>query len=369
MKYSDQLVKSYLLGEEILDYDIDELEDDPEFMLKAIKISKDFKLYDLCGEAVKRNFLVVKTLIEMFKENEELITKVGSYYLKKSSPDLENVNRAIISLLIKKNLKDEDSDLFLESSLICEAFYLDRRNEYESVVEKAKTKTKNELGLGYIIVLTEYPMNDLIKEFMAKRMLEDIFEKRVDFCLENYLHSNYEKETILKQGIRTILLNYIRLFDSHLVRYIESHINLLAIYRKRVLYILERWDYFKTNQEEEIVDNILEEIDHFCDENMMETSFKDIDVINYIIKEFNLLEIFQKYDPNFVLIADELPKAQVLNSHTLKKEEYIRLLQLRSRINYYLNSGDVADAYLLNNKGKILNLEKKKAKKEPKKEN
>lgn len=69
MKLIDvSLVRKYINGEDLKDISMDELENDPNFMLSVINVSKDIKMYNFCSDEVKCNYDFVKKLI-MLNEN------------------------------------------------------------------------------------------------------------------------------------------------------------------------------------------------------------------------------------------------------------------------------------------------------------
>ena len=49
LKYSASTVEDYIEGNDIEDFDIDELENDRSFMLDVIKKTKDKNFYNLCS--------------------------------------------------------------------------------------------------------------------------------------------------------------------------------------------------------------------------------------------------------------------------------------------------------------------------------
>lgn len=49
-----KLVKDYIDGEDI-NYDVEELENNPIFMLNVLRLSRDPNMYSLCSDNVKNN--------------------------------------------------------------------------------------------------------------------------------------------------------------------------------------------------------------------------------------------------------------------------------------------------------------------------
>lgn len=76
-KYSRKLLSDYLLGKSIDDYDIDELESNPEFIKEIIDFSNDKSMYNLCDDELKKNFNLMKFLVLKFKDDEQFIKKIA----------------------------------------------------------------------------------------------------------------------------------------------------------------------------------------------------------------------------------------------------------------------------------------------------
>ena len=55
--YNKKLVFDYVVGNDLDDYEIDELENTPEFMIEVIKYTQDKKMYNFCSDNVKSNLL------------------------------------------------------------------------------------------------------------------------------------------------------------------------------------------------------------------------------------------------------------------------------------------------------------------------
>ena len=62
LKYSASTVEDYIEGNDIEDFDIDELENDRSFMLDVIKKTKDKNFYNLCSDDLKHDYEFVSVL-------------------------------------------------------------------------------------------------------------------------------------------------------------------------------------------------------------------------------------------------------------------------------------------------------------------
>ena len=101
-KYSRKLLSDYLLGKSIDDYDIDELESNPEFIKEIIDFSNDKSMYNLCDDELKKNFNLMKFLVLKFKDDEQFIKKIARDFSNCSDneTDIFEIN-IIVSELVK----------------------------------------------------------------------------------------------------------------------------------------------------------------------------------------------------------------------------------------------------------------------------
>ena len=95
-KYNNQLIMDYINGNDIEDYDLDELENDKLFMTKVIDFSNDEKMYNFCSEKLKKDYEFIKYIILKFRNNIEFITEVADYFLDNTDTDYERTELLII---------------------------------------------------------------------------------------------------------------------------------------------------------------------------------------------------------------------------------------------------------------------------------
>ena len=62
-KYNSKIIFDYIVGNDLDGYSIDELENDPNFMMDVIKITRDKRMYNLCSDDIKKNCTFVEFLI------------------------------------------------------------------------------------------------------------------------------------------------------------------------------------------------------------------------------------------------------------------------------------------------------------------
>ena len=74
-KYSRELINRYINSEDITIYDIDELENDKDFMMQVISVSGDNNFYNLCSDNVKCDY-DYSVLYEPTKSLQEDFSKI-----------------------------------------------------------------------------------------------------------------------------------------------------------------------------------------------------------------------------------------------------------------------------------------------------
>ena len=66
MFYSKKVIMDYVCGNDIVGYEIEQLENDHRFMIDVIKYTGDKRIYKLCSDKVKNNPDFVKFLVDFF---------------------------------------------------------------------------------------------------------------------------------------------------------------------------------------------------------------------------------------------------------------------------------------------------------------
>lgn len=112
-KYSRDLINRYINGEDITTHDIDELENDKDFMMQVISVSGDNNFYNLCSDIVKCDYEFVKYLIIKFRDKIDFVCEVADYFLSHVGKELETTEIYTIMFEITKDHKVLNSKYFL----------------------------------------------------------------------------------------------------------------------------------------------------------------------------------------------------------------------------------------------------------------
>lgn len=281
------LVKKYALGEDIEGYNIEELEDNPDFMFEVIDYTNDINMYYLCSEKVKKNYNFVKKIIDKFKNKIEFITKVANYYLDNTKKDLEcRELNIIMSKLIPNNPLNQYR---ITSNLE----YLAKREEIELSLAK-NNNLKKFIGMGFIEIFDLYNSSEIIMNDYAKSLINEIITKNnPDF--EKMLHQQFKKKAqIEKIGINNYIMNYINCYDSMLASYISTHLDLIKNIREKIIKILSNWENYNTQNERRRYMNMFDMIHEYL--VLSESELSETEILYYVAKKLGIKDKVVKYD-------------------------------------------------------------------------
>ena len=303
--FSKELINNYINGLDIDNYNIDELENNKDFMLSVIKYSNDFNFYNLCSVNVKSNYELVKYLVLNYKSNINFIIKVCEYYLNNKQEDVYYIEL----LLIMISILPKDNDYYIKYSLLLESIYSRVRVENIMLKEYDKSEDFNtKLGLGFFLIYDDYNSSELVIKYFAHKLILSIIE---DINLEEYIHNNYStKEDLIKYGINNFLIKLISKYDITLSSYVSVHIDLLEDLYNIVLKLLDKWDIYSNKEESIMYDDIINKVINYMNDsgsvipsNSMlyyvgkklgiENKLKyyeglDDDLFNYLMEELNI---------------------------------------------------------------------------------
>lgn len=298
--YSSKLVFDYITGNEITGYNIDDLENDYEFMIQVIKHTKDKNMYNLCSKEVQTNYKFVKFMIETFKNDLKFICDVADNYLKtvpsESIDGIEIMIQAAEKIEYRKvleNPKLASFSLYAKTMSSVELYQVS--NALDMLDDK---ELKEELGLGFAYIADKFENRETICNYFAKEYISQIFYEHSKYNLEELLHKNHKDFNEIKsQGIENYLIDYISQFDDYLAQYISEHINVLHDLKKDVERVGRNWNIYIDRINEEKVGIFNEKVSKYVEkhsENISETL-----LICYVIEKLGLNEIFIKHDKFF----------------------------------------------------------------------
>lgn len=381
-KYDKKVVFNYVMGNDIKKYNIDDLENDWEFMKEVFEYTKDKKIYDLCDEKLQSNLDLIKYLIDKFKDDKKFILQISSNFLNKSQ---DNLNKLEIQIILEDIYKDDE--IFknkFSNKIDIEMFYTFERTDYELALEQTDDDLKKFLQSGFYYFFEEYKDRQLIIDFIAKKMINEIFDFRNN-DLEELIHSIYkDKRQFDKTTSTKFIIDYISDQDYALANYLSVHIGLIEELKKSVDRIFRNFEHYNKNKYDDVIDGIRDHIEDYSKEN---NYYDDILLKKFISKDLQNKDIWinlgeeltfsvQKKD-EFGFYEDEI---SLNNFHTdeygfydIENTDYenikndILYIKLKEDIKRMLNNNEVYSRYIRpykkeknNSKCKILKFESKK---------
>ena len=255
-KFSTKTVFDYLVGNDIEDYDIDELENNPEFMAEVV--CRDKKSYNLCSNEIKINISFIRRVLDHYKNDIEFALKVYDEFDNILDED-DNID-----------LVEKDQDIFEVSILLYEITKKNKElnlpfkvatnifiGSEEVAFEIAKSKVDCEVpGLGFYYESQKYKDNPNILDFIAESIIRKIFSEKID--LEKSLHDRYNSYKEFEENSKyAVLIKYISYYDNDLSEYVSLNHKVLENFEDELELIKKNWQsYDNKQQREELIKKI-----------------------------------------------------------------------------------------------------------------
>lgn len=258
-------VINYINGDDIVGKNIEDLENNPDFMIAVIIMSNDYNFYNLCSLEVKKNIRFVKFFVKKFYKYPDIVCNAVDFYLKNFASLMnENKKQDIIELLIiifdltNGTEKKYNNYVFLLESIYCK----NRLNYY-------KSELSDEIyDYGFWEIYDEFYQHPLIVDYFAKKVLNEILENRSHKLIIN-MHKIFNSyEELEKYGIRKYMLEFISNYDDTLSSYLSTNIKLLNDYVEKIKNLKSTWSYVEEKAQSDRYDLIYEfvfkYIETFC---------------------------------------------------------------------------------------------------------
>lgn len=286
IKYSINLINDYILGNDIQNYNLEDLENDYEFMKLVILYSKDKNMYNLCSEKLKNNYEFIKFIINVFKDDIPFIRSIVDPYLENTNNEIEQIELCILMSDFTKNC---DENIRIKYNLFSTSFY----NCLVVDIEVYKRK-ENWIGKGFIVAYELYKSSKIITDFLATKFVVNIFS---DVNLEELLHKKYKTyDKFIEEGKNNFLLKVIDIYDSSLTNYLKNNINIFDIFDEELSTIKNNWNMYNENKEYDMYSMIIEEVHEYMKEHEFECFYSEEEILYLIADELNIRDKIQKYD-------------------------------------------------------------------------
>lgn len=236
------LIKKYINGEDIPDYDIEELEDDYKFMISVIRYTKDKNIYELCSDNVKSTYEFVLFMIEEFKCDIDFLRKIVDYYLDNEREEVKRIEILIIMCDTFNN-----SNYTKEYSSLLASIYTTIKFNIESIKNQPTMEfeaIKEVIQEGFYFILEDYNSSNIVMNYFAKKFIIDIINEH-NINLEKQIHNEFKTyEELERYGKIKYLIKLLNKYDTNLVDYIICHIILLNDIKIELERIKNNWNLY-----------------------------------------------------------------------------------------------------------------------------
>ena len=295
-KYDKKIIFDYVVGNDIDNYNIEELENNWEFMKEVFDFTNDKKIYELCDENIKSNFNLVKYLVNKFKDDSIFVLKVASNYLCKAE---DKIDKLEMQLMLDKLFNNDD--IYTEkydNMLEMHTFYFLERFSFDLALEETDDDVKEFMQYGFYWFFEKYKDRELITDFIAKKMIDEIFDFRNN-SLEEIIHNIYkDKSQVDKISSTKFIIDYISNHDYALSNYLSVHVDIIKELKKSVDLIFKNFNYYNSRKIEELIDGVILYIENYSKNN----NYKDETLlIKCISKDLKNKSIWHDFFDEIVL--------------------------------------------------------------------
>lgn len=282
MKYRKIDIYNYMIGNDI--ENIEELENDPDFIFEVLKQSKDKAYYYYLPKYYQNKYEVIKFLIDNFKNDFNFLKEAVDQFLKrKINNKQDDINYKEIIILMASLDKDELSSY----KAIRTAFYDKDKIKIYMINEEQN------IGLGFIYIKDNYEDNEVICKYYAESFLYELFYQNKVF--EELIHKEIKDLNELNRvGNISFLLRYISKYDYYLTEYIKDNTELLEKISHNLDLVKMNWSNYIDRLNYNRKEIILEKIKDFMDEYQGKFYFNCYLELDKILKDLNISNIFQE---------------------------------------------------------------------------
>ncbi len=283
MAYNTKLILDYINGDELDGYDVDELENDPEFMIQAIMASGDKKLYNLCSSKVKSDLKFVSMLILRFKTDVDFIDSVADEFLKLVHDDYERTNVIVQMCNALENAHHEEQ--YAKYRILFMAKFMTEM--LGNVAYREVHPEDREFGLGFSIFYDQYNGDEEVIKYYARQSIDYLLDEEVN--LKDVLHSMYDSPSeITKGGTVTFMVDFLRRYDEDLSDYAAVHPDVLKTFQERLKKVMTGWDNYTNREEEYNYEMMFTRVHDYYQSVEMQTTISEEAYIYYVGRELGI---------------------------------------------------------------------------------
>ena len=295
-KYNSKLLLDYINGEDIDVEKVEELENNGEFMMDVINLTNDKKMYNLCGDSLKKDYEFIVFLVCKFKEDIKFIMKIADEFLNNNEMDLLDWRRVELNIILSKIIGNSNDEELMKYKIASNIIYSIALVEITIELKKdSDNEKKAYFGLGFNIIEGLFENSMISKKAYAKRLISDIFYGNEKYKFEPFIRSLVKnKEDINSQNVNNFILKTLDYYDANLSWFATCHIEILNNLKKELNRLYDNWDGLLRIENSNKVDIFEEKLIKYFDDNEPNTPvFSWNELEDYIIKKFKLEDIFE----------------------------------------------------------------------------
>jgi len=345
-KYENKLIEDYIQGNDIEGYNIEDLENDYEFMINVIEETNDKKMYNFCSDNLKKDYRLVKYLINKYNYDLDYIKNIADNFLDNVESELERIE---ICLIMDKYMSREEPNN--PYKVILAAVYQTKRVEIELYKHTSNDDfANNEIGMGFLLMYDLYNESTLVTDFFAEKTIIAILSEN-EINLEEHLHSKFKTfEDIEKYGINNYLIQFISVYDSMLSSYISTKPYLLKSLISQIKYIKLNWENYNIKEEFIMYNTLLNEVNKYMEEHEFECILTEIEMVYLVAKKLGISSKIKEYDRLDDEIYKELMESlDYIDEKTLMLNDRIHINKVREIMLNCLDRNYPEESYEDNN--------------------
>lgn len=362
-KYENKVIEDYIQGNDIEGYNIEDLENDYEFMINVIKKTNDKKMYNFCSDSLKKDYRLVKYLINKYNDDLDYIANIADNFLDNVENELERIE---ICLIMDKYISREEPNN--PYKVILSAVYQAKRVEIELYKHTSNDDfANNEIGMGFLLMYDLYNESTIVTDFFAEKTIIAILSEN-EINLEEHLHSKFKAfEDLEKIGINNYLIQFISVYDSMLSSYLSTKPYLLKPLLSQIKYIKLNWENYNIRDEFTMYNTLLNEVYKYMEEHEFDCILTEIEIVYLVAKKLGISSKIKEYDRMSDEVYEELMELlEYIEEKTMKLTDRIHIKKVREIMINCLNKNYPKENYEDNDTNNKLEVKCKVLKFEPK---
>lgn len=291
--YSKKMIFDYVNGNDLDGYNIEDLENDVDFMMQVIDYTGDKNIIRLCGDDVLNNYVFVKYIVKKFSNDKDFIVSFANDYLDKNEDELDYdcFELNVIMSNIIGYTENFGLSMYNVNKIV---FFHSIMSVLKGVIEEEGEDVRD-FGLGFLVIYEMFDGREEVLNFFAEKFIDDIFYNQ-EGTFEKNVHNITKKLSFIKnKGTHLFLIDYIRNFDSFLADYVTTHLDLLKEPVKSLKRVECNWKNYTINDFYQKFLMFQHEVLRYYNENdECLYSFSVEDLIEHLIYKFELEEEYNE---------------------------------------------------------------------------